>query len=155
MEDNNNNQNNNDKSNTPVGTEDERRKKNSLAVAMAKASLLSQKAAVQEQANFRAMLELQREKNELRKNEVKLSNKEAKLARDKRIQAMQMSYEERSATTKLLQKMVERLCPEEDPADCFVARKHKLDELRESLGEDLYVLKLEQLKEEFKKISAM
>jgi hypothetical protein len=51
--------------------------------------------------------------------------------------------------------MVERLCPEEDPADHFVARKHKLDELRESLGEDLYVLKLEQLKEEFKKILPM
>jgi hypothetical protein len=86
---------------------------------------------------------------------VKLSNKEAKLARDERIQAIQMSYEERSATTKLLQKMVERLCPEEDPADRFVARKHKLDELRESLGEDLYVLKLEQLKEEFKKFLPM
>jgi hypothetical protein len=37
------------------------------------------------------MLELQHGENELRKNE-KLSNKEAKLARDKRIQAMQMSY---------------------------------------------------------------
>ena len=51
--------------------------------------------------------------------------------------------------------MVERLYPEEDPADRFVARKRKLDKLRASLGEDLYVLKLEQLKEEFKKTSAM
>jgi hypothetical protein len=97
MEDNNNNQNNKDKSSTPVGTEDEKRKKTSLAVAMAEASLLSQKAAVQEQANFRAMLELQREENEVKKNEMKFSNEEAKLARDKHIQAMQLSYEERSA----------------------------------------------------------
>jgi hypothetical protein len=110
---------------------------------------------VQEQANFKAMLELQHEENEVRKNETKLRNEEAKLARDERVQAMHLSYEERSATTKLLQKIVERLCPEEDPADCFVARKRKLDELRASLGEDLYVLKLEQLKEEFKKTSAM
>ena len=155
MEDNNNNQNNKDKSSTPVGTEDEKKKKASLAVAMAEASLLSQKAAVQEQANFKAMLELQHEENEVRKNEMKLSNEEAKLARDERVQAMQLNYEECSATTKLLQKMVERLCPEEDPADCFVARKRKLDELRASLGEDLYVLKLGQLKEEIKKTSAM
>jgi hypothetical protein len=110
---------------------------------------------VQEQANFKAMLELQHEENEVRKNEMKLSNEEAKLARDERVQAMQLNYEECSATTKLLQKMVERLCPEEDPADCFVARKRKLDELRASLGKDLYVLKLEQLKEEFKKTLAM
>jgi len=155
MEDNNNNQNNKDKSSTPVGTEDEKKKKASLAVAMAEASLLSQKAAVQEQANFKAMLELQREENEVRKNETKLRNEEAKLARDECVQAMQLSYEECSATTKLLQKMVERLCPEEDPADRFVTKKRKLDELRASLGEDLYVLKLGQLKEEIKKTSAM
>ena len=64
---------------------------------MAEASLLSQKAAVQEQANFRAMLELQHEENEVKKNEMKFSNEEANLARDKHIQAMQLSYEERSA----------------------------------------------------------
>jgi hypothetical protein len=34
--------------------------------------------------------------------------------------------------------MVERLCPEEDPTECYVARKRKLDDLWAALGKDLY-----------------
>ena len=67
---------------------------------------------------------------------------------------VQLGYEQCSSITKLLQKMVERLCPEEDPAECYIARKRKFDDLRAALGEDLYVEKLEQLKEEFRKTSA-
>jgi len=43
---------------------------------MAEASLFSQMAAVQEQDNFKAVLELQCEENELRKEEAKLARKE-------------------------------------------------------------------------------
>jgi hypothetical protein len=43
---------------------------------MAEASLFSQMAAVQEQDNFKAVLELQCEENELRKGEAKLARKE-------------------------------------------------------------------------------
>ncbi len=75
-----------------------RRKKVSPATAMAEASLLSQKAAILEQDNFKAMLNLQREEAAL-------------------------SKEEHHATTHLLQKMIEQLSPEEDPTDQFVARK--------------------------------
>jgi hypothetical protein len=80
---------------------------------------------------------------------------EAKLDREERTRQMQLGYEERSCTTKLLQKMVERLCPQEVPAERYIARKRKLDDLRVSLGEELYDMKLEQLKDEFTKASAM
>ncbi len=49
---------------------------------------------------------------------------------------VQLGYEECSCTTKLLQKMVERLCSEEDPAKRYIARKRKLDDLRAKLEED-------------------
>jgi hypothetical protein len=68
---------------------------------------------------------------------------------------MQLKVEERRSTTKLLQKMVERLCPEEHPTDCYAARKKKLDEMHGVIGEELYAIKMEQLKEEFKQAAAM
>ncbi len=39
--------------------------------------------------------------------------------------------------------------------DRLVARKRKLDEMCSALGEELYAMKLEQLKDEFKKTSVM
>lgn len=48
---------------SPTSTNDEKKKKKtSPAVAMAEASLLSQKAAAQEQDSFKAMLDLQKER---------------------------------------------------------------------------------------------
>jgi hypothetical protein len=55
----------------------------------------------------------------------------------------------------LLKKVVERLCPEENPKECFVTRKQKLDELCVVLDEELYATKLNQLKEEFMKTADM
>lgn len=66
-----------------------------------------------------------------------------------------LSKEERRSTTHLLQKMIERLCPEEDPTDRFAARKRKLDEMRGIIGEELYTIKVEQLQDEFKRAAAM
>jgi hypothetical protein len=123
---------------------DEKKKKTSPAVAMAEASLLSQKAAMQEAENFKAMLEFQ-------KGELFLRKEDSKLVREERVLERQLNFEERNNTAKMLQKMVERLCPEEDPTDRYAARKRKLDELRSVLGEELYGIKLEQLKDEFKK----
>jgi hypothetical protein len=96
---------------------------------MAEASLLSQKAAVQEQENSKALLDLQKEENQLRKEELKHSIEESKLDREEHKRQMQLGYEERSCTTKLLQKMVERPCPQENPAEHYIARKKKLDNL--------------------------
>ena len=70
--------------------------------------MLSQKAAMQEAENFKAMLELQKEELLLRKED-------SKLVREERVLERQLNFEERNNTAKMLQKMVERLCPEEDP----------------------------------------
>jgi hypothetical protein len=56
---------------TPNSLDDERKKTASPAVAMAAASLLSQKAALQEQDNFDKILQLQKENLELRKEEAR------------------------------------------------------------------------------------
>jgi hypothetical protein len=138
--------NNNDPSptnNTPddYNKDNEKKKKISPAAAMAEASLMSQKAAMLEQDNFKAMLDLQRE--------------EAALTKETQMAEMQLNVEEQRSTTKLFQQMVERLCPEEDPTDCYPARKRKLDEMRGVIGEELYANKMEQLKEEFKRATAM
>ena len=115
---------------------------------MAEASLLSQKAALQEQENFKRMLQLQKKELDLRKEEAKQSIAEVTIAREQRAmeviiaqeqqtmevkvwaKEVQLGYEECSCTTKLLQKMMERLCPEEDPAKHSIARKRKLDDLQ-------------------------
>jgi hypothetical protein len=52
------------------------------------------------------MMDLQKEENQLRKEELKRSMEEAKLDREERTRQMQLGYEERSCTTKLLQKMM-------------------------------------------------
>jgi hypothetical protein len=53
----------------------------------------------------------------------------------------------------MLQKIVEKLCHDQDPTDRFASRKRKLDELRDVLGDEIYQAKLQQLKEEFLKAS--
>jgi len=67
----------------------------SPAAAMAEASLLSQKAAMLEQDNFKAILDLQRE--------------EAALSKVQKMEESKLNMEERRSTAHLLQKMVERL----------------------------------------------
>jgi hypothetical protein len=79
------------------------KKKTSPAVAIAEALLLSQKAAVQEQETFKAILDLQKQENQLKKKEVKHNIEEAKLmGREERTRQMQLGYKEHSCTTKLL-----------------------------------------------------
>jgi hypothetical protein len=51
--------------------------------------------------------------------------------------------------------MVDKMLPDEDPTEKFISRKHKLDEVRDIIGEDLYQYKMNQLKDEFKKLSAL
>jgi hypothetical protein len=41
------------------------------------------------------------------------------------------------------------LCPEDDPTELFVARKQKLDELRDILDDNVYNAKLKRLKAKF------
>jgi hypothetical protein len=65
-----------------------------------------------------------------------------------------LGFEERKTHMLMMQKMVERMCPELDPTEKFAGRKHKLDELRDVLGEELYQVKLAQLREEYMKASA-
>ncbi len=55
----------------------------------------------------------------------------------------------------MVAKLVERLCPEEDLTEKFLSRKHKLDDSRVFLGEELYQIKLQQLHDEFVKQSAL
>jgi hypothetical protein len=55
----------------------------------------------------------------------------------------------------VLQNIVEKLCHEDDPTEHFVARKQKLDELHDILGNDVYDAKLKQLKDEYLKTLTM
>ena len=113
------------------GTEDDgKARMKSPANMMAEALLLSQQAAMKEADNFAEMLKLKQ-------------------------QEMKLSSMEREYHTKALAKLVERLCPEEDPTDKFLSRKRKLDDSRAFLGEDLYQMKLQQLCDEFVKQSAL
>jgi hypothetical protein len=114
-------------------------KGSSPAAQIAEDSLLSQKAALKE--NFQTLLELQM--------------KEMGLSWAERSKGAKLNRTKRENSAKVLQKVVERLCPEEDPTEKFASRKHKLDELHAVLGEYIYVAKLNQLKEEFLKTAAM
>lgn len=66
-----------------------------------------------------------------------------------------MIHEERKCTTMALQRIVDKLCPELDPTEKFAARKRKLDDLRDVLGDDLYESKLQQLRNEFLQAAAL
>jgi hypothetical protein len=61
---------------------------------------------------------------------------------------------ERESTTKVLSKLVEKLCPDVDLTEVFTTRKRKLDEACNALGEELYNIRLQQLREEFLKSAA-
>ena len=103
---------------------------------MAEASLLSQQTALKEASNIEALIAFQQEK--------------LPLCKDKR----NLGFEEKKMQMLMMQKIVERLCPELDPTEKNASRKRKLDELCDVLGEELYQAKLSQLREEYMKASA-
>jgi hypothetical protein len=120
----------------------------SPATMMAEASVLSQQAALKEADNLKSMIEVQKEELVLRKHDFDLQQEEWKTE-------LLLMKSERESSTKLLSKLVERLCPDVDPIDLYTSRKRKLDEARAALGEELYNLWLMQLRIEFLKSSAL
>ncbi len=126
----------------------EESKRKSPATLMAEASLLSQEAAVKDADNLSKMIRLQEAELKLRKDDAVANREERK--EELRLQAL-----ERTRSTEVLQKIIDKLCPDADPTEKFTARKRKLDECRDTLGEELYHLKLRQLTDEFLKASAM
>jgi len=80
---------------------------------------------------------------------------ELKANREERITEAKASRFERKTMAKVLQKIVEKLCLEKDPTDKYTARKCKLDQAWAALREALYHMKVQQLKDEFIKKSAM
>ena len=118
---------------SPVSADanDDRKKKNSPAVAMAEASLLSQKAALKEANNFEVLIALQKKDLSLRQDVEKNNSLEK-----------WMGFKKRKSTSLVLQKNVEKLCPDQDPRDRLVSRKQKLEELWDVLGEEIYQAKL-------------
>jgi hypothetical protein len=97
-----------------------KKKRTSPTVEIAEASLLSQQAALKEASNFEALFAFQHE--------------ELSLCKDER----NLGFEERKTQTLMMQKMVERMCPELGPTEKFASKKCKLDELCDVLGEELY-----------------
>ncbi len=110
--------------------------------------MLSQQAALKEADNLKSMIEVQKEELVLRKHDFDLQQEEWKTE-------LLLMKSERESSTKLLSKLVERLCPDVDPIDLYTSRKRKLDEARAALGEELYNLWLMQLRIEFLKSSAL
>jgi hypothetical protein len=110
--------------------------------------LLSQQIALKEAANFEAMILLQKE-------ELIHQKEHEDETRRARLEEQKLDFEERKNTSTLLQKNIEKRCPEEDPTERFANRKRKLDELRTVLGEEIYATMLQQLREEFLKSAAM
>jgi hypothetical protein len=120
----------------------------SPATMMAEASVLSQQAALKEADNLKCMIEVQKEELNLRKHD-------SELQREERKAELSLMKAERESSTKLLSKLVDKLCPDVDPTDLYTSRKRKLDEARAALGEELYNLRLTQLRDEFLKSSAL
>ena len=120
----------------------------SPATMMAEASVLSQQAALKEADNLKCMIEVQKEELNLRKHDSELQQEEQKAE-------LSLMKAERESSTKLLSKLVDKLCPDVDPTDLYTSRKRKLDEARAALGEELYNLRLTQLRDEFLKSSAL
>jgi formylmethanofuran dehydrogenase subunit E len=75
--------------------------------------------------------------------------------RAERKEAFRQQLDERKSQTELIKKMVDKMMPDEDPTEKFISRKCKLDEVRDVLGEELYQFKMNQLKDEFKNLSAL
>jgi hypothetical protein len=115
---------------------------------MAEAQLLSQKVAVQEAANLSKFIELQ--------EELEMKQEEARIMCEDRKEELKLNFEERRSTSVVLQKIVERLCPEEDLTERYTARKRKLDDSRAVFGEELYLARLiNQLKKDFLNTATM
>jgi len=87
--------------------------------------------------------------------DLKMRAEELKANREERITEAKASRFERKTMAKVLQKIVEKLCLEKDPTDKYTARKCKLDQAWAALREALYHMKVQQLKDEFIKKSAM
>jgi hypothetical protein len=89
----------------------DQKKRFSPAVTMARASLLSQKAALKEAINFEALIALPKDELSLCQ-EVERSNS----------MENQMGYEERKSTSLVLKKIVEKLCPDQYPTERLLLR---------------------------------
>lgn len=135
-------------------TEASANRRQSPAVTMAEATLLSQQAALKEAENYDKLISLQKEELDLKKLEMEMRKEAEKIERDYRLEEMRLMQQERNSNSVALQKLVDKMCPEEDPIDKFTARKRKLDEARIVLGEELYNAKIKQLTEQFKNSSA-
>jgi hypothetical protein len=114
---------------------------------MAEASLLSQEAALKEADNLQHMIDVQKEEMQLRKLDAGLHREALK-------NEMILLKAERENMMKVLSKLVEKLCPDMDPTEVFTTRKRILDEAHNALGEDLYNIRLQQLRDEFLKSAA-
>jgi hypothetical protein len=110
-------------------------KRKSLATMMAEASVLAQQAAIREVENLCSMIAAQKEEMQLRKRSSELQQEEHK------VETSTMKAE-RETATKLLSKLVDKLCPDVDPTDPYTSRKHKLDEAQAALREELYNLEM-------------
>jgi hypothetical protein len=67
---------------------------------------------------------------------------DATASRKQQEEEAKMSSLERESHTQMLAKLVERLCPKEDPTDKFMSQKRKLNDSCVFLGGDLYQIKL-------------
>jgi hypothetical protein len=83
---------------------------------MAEASLLSQEAALKEADNLKHMIEVQKE-------EMQLWKQDAELHREERKNEMTLLKVERENMTKVLSKLVEKLCPDMDMTEVFTTHK--------------------------------
>ncbi len=116
---------------------------------MADAAVMPQEASLLEAKIFQAIVDLQREEMKLRetaqRDELEMQRADAALQHD----------EWKQTSVMVLQKIIDKLCPELDPTERYVERKRKLDEMSGALGEELYEARLSQLQDEFLKSSAM
>jgi hypothetical protein len=102
---------------------EERKKKKSPVLSMAEAAVTSQKAALLEAYNFRAMLDMQHE-------EMKLQEARQRDELDMWKADAALQHHERKQTTVVLQKIIDKLCLEFDPTERYVERKRKLDRVK-------------------------
>jgi hypothetical protein len=84
-----------------------------------------------------------------------LRKHDSELQREEWKAELSLMKAERESITKLLSKLVEKLCSDVDPMDLHTSRKRKLDEARAALGEELYNHRLTQLRDEFLKSLAL
>jgi hypothetical protein len=90
-----------------------------------------------EATNFEALISFQQE-------ELLLGKESAK----QELLEKQLGYDGQKSHTLMMQKIVEKLCPDDDPTERFASKKQKMDEPCEVLGKEIYQAKLLQLKED-------